>query len=422
MKILFVIDKYYPRPYANALCAQELIRAFQKRGFEIDIIAFQDSGIEMPKQYEKANVYGIKPDLRLRLFYYADNFSSSGLAKIAKVVAHFVSKTKGIIMLPFWPLQSCSFPVRILNKIEALYRHKHYDAIVSIFGPFEGSLAVTKFKQKHANVPCAIYAVDSTSRSGVFSGSLNGRFSGMLMWEKLFMETNDAFFYMQSRTDFYKKECYRPFGKKLIPVDLPRLKFEDLSVVNAYDFGTDGENWVYAGAIGSVHYNPEKMIEYFLKLPQNKTTLHLFCRGASLQVEQAVEQSEGRIVLHGYVDAETLKSVFASADILVTVKTSNQVSAKIFECISYGKPIVHFSGCPEDPDVAYYQKYPLAFVVKTYKADVEQSGKRLMDFLERIKGTTVSQEELKRIYKKSTPEYSVKLLCEKLGLDIDGLG
>ena len=41
-KILVLTDKYFPRPYANAMCAQELIRVWTRRGDSVDVLAYDD--------------------------------------------------------------------------------------------------------------------------------------------------------------------------------------------------------------------------------------------------------------------------------------------------------------------------------------------------------------------------------------------
>lgn len=411
-KILVITDKYYPRPYANALCAQELIRAFQKRGFEIDIIAFQDSGIEMPRVYEGSDIYPVQPDWRLKLFYYAENFPQKALAKICKLGAHFFSKSKAIFLLPWTPLYSFSFPRRIYHLMERLQTENHYDVVISILNPFEGTYAAMKFKQKHQDIPFIIYAVDTIEKSRFHSG-ITGKIADPFFWEKRFLDACDAFFYMQSRSERYAQVRFQAWRDKLIVTDLPRFTLQDYEIL-PYSFGKSGEHWVYAGSLGGVHYPVEDAIKFFLSLPQDRQrTLHFFGRGQGLKTAQrAQKEAQERIIAHGYVDSKTLQSILCSCDVLVSIKYSDQISAKIFEYISYRKPIVHFSGHPEDPDVIYYQKYPLAFVVQTYKADFEQSDERLMDFLERIKGTTVSQEELLRIYETNTPEYSINRILE----------
>ena len=67
MKLLVLTDKYFPRPYANAMCAQELIRVWTQQGDSVDVLAYGDFD-GMPDRWEGNAVYYVKTDERLRLF------------------------------------------------------------------------------------------------------------------------------------------------------------------------------------------------------------------------------------------------------------------------------------------------------------------------------------------------------------------
>ena len=104
----------------------------------------------------------------------------------------------------------------------------------------------------------------------------------------------------------------------------------------------------------------------------------------------------------------------ATADVIVSLKTSDQISAKIFECMSYGKPIVHFSGHKNDPNVYYLEKYTLGNIVKMYEENQESELNKLVQFLETSAGKQVDPTELKRTFETSTPEYSAERIAEEI--------
>ena len=74
--LLVLTDKYYPRPYANAACAQELIRCWVADGHVVDVLAYEDYD-GMPSTWEENAVFYVKPDWRLRSYYYADFFQNT---------------------------------------------------------------------------------------------------------------------------------------------------------------------------------------------------------------------------------------------------------------------------------------------------------------------------------------------------------
>lgn len=241
-------------------------------------------------------------------------------------------------------------------------------------------------------------------------------FADAFIWEKKILQNCDAYFYMHSRKGDYELSRYDPYRSKLRESDMPRFKVRDIDKIPRYDFGEDGEHWVYAGSIGGPHYNPNQLLEIFKKIENSpKRVLHLYTRGAEADRIAAMANKEKlNVRVHGYVDAATLESIMATADVIVSLKTSGQISAKIFECMSYGKPIVHFSGQKNDPDVYYLEKYILGNIVKMYEENQESELNKLVQFLENSAGKQVDPTELKKTFETSTPEYSAERIAEEI--------
>ena len=394
-KILVLTDKYFPRPYANAMCAQELIRVWTRRGDSVDVLAYDDFD-GTPDRWEDNAVYYVKPDERLRLFYYADTYRNTPKGKTAHILANILSKVKGTILLPWQPFYSFSFPRRIYKKMCELQEKNCYDGVIAILNPFDSNIAACKFKAKYPDVPYVVFCVD-TLRKTFVDQHISKTFADAFIWEKKILQNCDAYFYMHSR-------------------NMPRFKVRDIDKIPRYDFGEDGEHWVYAGSIGGPHYNPNQLLEIFKKIENSpKRVLHLYTRGAEAD-RIAVMANKGKlnVRVHGYVDAATLESIMATADVIVSLKTSGQISAKIFECMSYGKPIVHFSGQKNDPDVYYLEKYILGNIVKMYEKNQESELNKLVQFLENSAGKQVDPTELKKTFETSTPEYSAERIAEEI--------
>lgn len=413
-KLLVLTDKYFPRPYANALCAQELIRVWKQQGVSIDVLAYEDFN-GMPDQWEGNSVYYVRPDERLRLFYYADSYRNTRKGKLAYWFANLLSKVKGMILLPLQPFYSFSFPYRIYRKMCKLQKKNCYDGVVAILNPFDSNLAACKFKAKYPNVPYVVFCVD-TLRKTFVEQHISKSFADAFIWEKMILQNCDAFFYMHSRKKDYDSDRYDPYRSKFRESDMPRFKVKDIDKISTYDFGEDGEHWVYAGTIGGPHYNPDMLLEIFRRIENSpKRVLHLFTRGAEAErIEALAKKEKLNVRIHGYVDAAILESIMATADVIVSLKTSNQISAKIFECMSYGKPVVHFSGHKDDPDVFYFRKYILGNVVKMYEKNLEGEIIKLVDFLENSRDKRIDSSELKKMFETSTPEYSANKILKEI--------
>ena len=357
----------------------------------------------------------MKPDERLRLFYYADTYRNTPKGKTAHILANILSKVKGTILLPWQPFYSFSFPRRIYKKMCELQEKNCYDGVIAILNPFDSNIAACKFKAKYPDVPYVVFCVD-TLRKTFVDQHISKTFADAFIWEKKILQNCDAYFYMHSRKGDYELSRYDPYRSKLRESDMPRFKVRDIDKIPRYDFGEDGEHWVYAGSIGGPHYNPNQLLEIFKKIENSpKRVLHLYTRGAEADRIAAMANKEKlNVRVHGYVDAATLESIMATADVIVSLKTSGQISAKIFECMSYGKPIVHFSGQKNDPDVYYLEKYILGNIVKMYEENQESELNKLVQFLENSAGKQVDPTELKKTFETSTPEYSAERIAEEI--------
>lgn len=417
MTILFVTDKYFPKPFANAICAQEMIDCFLEIGYEVHVLAFEDAYTKQISNWNGAYVHVIKPDCRLQLYYYADNFPTQRSSKIARKVASFLSKSKGLALMPIQPFYSIAFPLRICSKIEKLHERYQFDGIVSIYNPFDGALGATIFKKKHPEVPLVIYNVDTMVKAAL-KKYFNGIFADFFRWEKLFLKYCDGYFFMESRKDRYQQTRFLEWKDKLIGVDLPRFSVKKFNRVCEVEdpYVRPAEHWVYAGSLNAKDYPVADLIDFFLGLPQDKKRfLHFFGRGNQLEkIRQWEKTSNGKVIAHGYTEFEQLKANLFYADVLVSIKYSNQISAKIFEYLSYGKTIIHFSGNIEDPDVQYLNKYPKAYIVKTYLADEKKSFAQFLSWYQQQNDINCDDKLLNELYQKSTPEYSVDKIIKQL--------
>lgn len=414
MKLLLLTDKYFPHAYANAMCAQDIIRVLTEQGNTVDILAYEDFD-GMPEKWEGNAVYYVKTDERLRLFYYADTYRNTKKGKLANIAANTLSKVKGAILLPWQPFYSFSFPHRIYKKMCELQEKNCYDGVIAILNPLDSNIAACKFKAKYPDVPYVVFCVD-TLRKTFVEQHISKTFADAFIWEKKILQNCDAYFYMHSRKEDYELPRYDPYRSKLRESDLPRFKVKDNDKIPQYDFGEDGEHWVYAGSIGGPHYNPNQLLEIFKKIENSpKRVLHLYTRGSETERIAAMAKEENlNVRVHGYVDAATLESIMATADVIVSLKTSDQISAKIFECMAYGKPVVHFSGHQKDPDVSYLMRYPLGCIVKTYAQDREEEINKLKCFLKNSVGKHADVVGLQKIFEMSTPEYSAEKITEEM--------
>jgi TPP-dependent 2-oxoacid decarboxylase len=120
------------------------------------------------------------------------------------------------------------------------------------------------------------------------------------------------------------------------------------------------------------------------------------------------------IVNHGRVSKSEADAAVRSADILVNIGEAKgkQVSSKIFEYMSTGKPIIHLAYVEDDAVSKILEKYPLALCLVQnllYKdANVRLTEKHITENRSKV----LSFEDVKSIYPEALPETTGALLGE----------
>lgn len=414
MKILFVTDKYYPKPLANAVCVQSVVDCLSEQGVEVDVLAFKDSGIDLPKSYHDARVGGIVPSIEFRLSYYGRNGQHGVLGKAASRAGSVLSKLKKIIYLPWFPMNSIVFPYRLKHRISQLYSENGYDAVVTAMAPFDGAMAGYLFNKANPEANWIVYALDTienTSFPFLPRNLVEGRF-----WFSRFVKQSDLCIVMRSRMDWYKSRGYCAMAKNLQASDIPLLiKKRDAAVAGDYDFGDGDEHWVYAGSLNPPHYRHNDLIRYFQSLPRDKRrVLHFYSGGNGFEALKVIaDASGGMIRCHDYVPHGELERILKTADVLVSMKYSDQISAKIFEYMSYGKPVLHVSGAESDPNIRYLSRYERGLVL--YSGDHDSHNEeKLAAWIARSCRTDDGSEDrpIEEVLVENTPEHTCQIILD----------
>ena len=411
-KILFIVGNYYPKPMANGVCAKNLIDDLENRGFAIDVLCFKQPDSTINAQ----NIFTVKMNYRLHCFYQADNVKSKFIRLFYKIVGKLISVFKKIIFLPFLPFTNFTLSRRFYKKILELQDRNQYYGVVSILNPFDGNLALAKLKKHNLlKTPWVVFCVDTLVN---IKGKLNNNASSSKykppFWYKYLLKYCDGYIFMQSRTDEYDCNELAQYKEKMIVGDLPMMvaSKRNCSDLKTITFDMDVENWSYFGSIGGMHYYYQDLLNFYFSLPPNKKRcIHFFTRGQSFNESDFDRKDEWHnVIIHGYVDVETMENAMKQTDIFISLKYSNQISAKIFQYISYKKPIVHFSGNDRDPDVPYLSKYEKAIVLRTYNESIEEM---VNDFMSsNVFEGWVNSKEIEQLYEKNSPRYNNDRILE----------
>ena len=412
MKYLFVLDKYYPKPLANAVCCQNIIDVLTSNGNEVDVLCFEDSE-EKIESYKGCKVYHVKPNSKLKNEYKADHFSGTKLEKKYFRRMKFHSLSRKLFTFNYEPFYSFSFPRRIRKMIEEIVKNNGIECIITSFQPFDGVYAMYKARKKNKlqEIPWIVYTLDNVDN--VKLRKLLKLRSSHNYWSKKFLKYCDGFIYMESRKKDYQIKKFDAYRDKLYESDLPTLitreKLEDLSSNNKND------TWTYLGSMDMAHYNPSFALEFLSKSEYFKNNeFHFYSRGTGVDLlNKKSKEYPNSIFVHDYVSREEVEKILKATTGFISIKVTPYISAKIFEYISTGKPIIHFSSVENDPNATILEKYPKALIVKEskYRAG-EYTVEDFKKDIDRIKNAKIESSTIEKIFRMNKPEFTAKLIEE----------
>ena len=204
---------------------------------------------------------------------------------------------------------------------------------------------------------------------------------------------------------------------QIVPFELPCIRTEEIITCKYTQEKNESPpiNFVFSGQFYDVIRNPEYLLKLFTKLPQNYI-LHLVGGGAGSLVEVYKKELGERLICHGWVSSTEAEQKVREADILINLNNtvSNQLSSKLFDYISTGKPIINICKIDNCLSLKYTQRYENCIdVFETQNIDKDLIF-RIEKFILQHKGTVINSSKIIETYYENTDVYVADLLTRNL--------
>ena len=173
----------------------------------------------------------------------------------------------------------------------------------------------------------------------------------------------------------------------------------------------EGINIVFSGLLSEYYRNALPIIKLLGQTEQaSKINMLFFSRGEKEPVEAAARDFPGTIIYHDYIPLDELHTLYRHADYLLNVShiNANMVPSKIFEYMSYGKPVISTYVTDGDSAEKYVSRYSEGLCIDLKKAD-EDNVAALNKFLSK-EHRPVPFEEVKEEFKENTPEKYLEVI------------
>lgn len=427
--VVFLVGSYYPNYSAVGNCAEKIITLL-KNDFKISVIAAKnDSELTCFEEFEGYDIYRIESQYQKKVNTL--NFEM-------KTNQTFFTKFKLYAIRAFNLVKFClkkeSIDSESVNSyllaLKYLNKKNKIDVVIPVCLPIETILAALLFKKLKSQVAVIPYVFDHFSRSNSlhrFNLNKKLKLHNHLNIEESIVNHSDTLFAMHPLSKHYDNFIDPKHRSKIIYVEHPLLlKPKNKAKRNILD-GFEEINATYTGSFINKHVEPNYLLELFSSVDDSlNIKLNLFtvgnCNGL---INRYAKKFPLKIFNHGRVSKHDANLAVISADVLVNVGevSGKQISSKIFEYMSAGKPIIHISFVNADVMSKILSKYPEKMVLAVNENNFHDDVKRLDKFLKEVKNKTVSFQEISDIYPEALPETNASLfkkqisvLCERTAL------
>ena len=392
LRILFLVDFYYPISSANAICVKHLQASLLSQNIKSDVICYgHKNGLLAENEF--GFIYSIENKLEL-----ARDFEKNPISLLERI-------HNGII----WPLKSLKTISRFKNAINKLNDKYRYLGVVCVMRPIEAAMSCSKMNY-------VLYELDSITNNG---DNLFG-IKRFLKYRSSNIERNiykhaGLIIHMRSHEQFYADKKYHKFIKKTIYSDIPGLIESKQSHIKT----SNGKIIIcYTGALDSKIRSPKYALDLFEKISEIiDIEINFYSRGDCDSIINAKKYNSFAFD-RGYVSSEEIANIINSADFLLNIGNcfSGKVTSlpsKTIEYISTGKPIIHIDGGDNDIAKNYIQRCNNSIIISPNN-NLELNVETVIDFMKKNVGRVEDRLSIEREFKENLPSYTVQLILDYL--------
>ena len=397
MKILFVVEK---RNTPNYLCVHKISEACAERGFDVCILSQGYEKEEFCYINEKIKEFSIRPDFTTNIINRTTKTKLEGIGKL--LYKFFI-----FLLTPIWPIRAPLYLKRLTKRVDRIIEEEGIDVVVLAHVSIENLLTAKKRNEK------VIYI-------GYFLDLLVGGMKLSYMREKTWnkrtisienqaMKSLDYGIMMDSSRQLYEDTRRFSYVNKLIFLDLPMLS-ETSEKGNERYRGYFPKNHMILLFVGSMANNvrdPHYFLELFTNISNPNARFVIVGRTDYQELIDKYMRKDNRIEYFGRKPYEESLSMMSEADFLINIGNNlqNMVPSKIFEYMSYRKPIISTYKVDNDPCLKPLSKYGL-FLAIDERIAVSENINKVENFIDQNMYSQIDEHQFRRLTNKGGALYN----------------
>ena len=411
-KILFLTESFPDtRKSASTLCTHRVMEAFANNAeYEVHCLCSKYPDEEKIDYQNCIHIHRFERSFFTRIKYRC----YIGSNRIFKLLFQCLVMLQKLIAIPFYP---CTNPImlrRWKTQVKKLHQSESFDIIIAEHHGYETLIAGCWIKKKIPQL-LSIPILWDPVLGQIATKHLPNSFVKKCIEkeEQYLIKYSDYIISMRSMKNFYDNYGDYALSKRLY-LDIPGILYPDELIPTKYDSVIEPEyvNILYSGLIIIPQRDPSKIINLLNKVSiSKKINLIFFCAGnAQSKLNELRKQFLGKIKIYNYIPLQELHSLYKKVDYLLNISDINadMTPSKIFEYMSYGKPIISTYVTPGDAAEKYLVKYPEACIINL-NDDIIENIKSLNNFFKK-EHRTISFEEVHKEFINNTPQIYVETI------------
>ncbi len=396
-RVMFLLDYYIPNASPNGVCVEKVAKCFVQNGWGVAVVCFRS-----PQQ----------PDVEVRdgieIYRVCDPGPTHKNTKIDAIKFY----SKWLIPSQFPITERKQVTQQLFDGAERLLQTQKYDVVVCVHLPVETLIAGTRIKERYPDIVVVSYMLDSLS-GGFIPRFLPEAFARKrkLIWENNLFKKLDKVILMQSSRKHHEDHLsMEEWYDNAVYLDIPLLEKNLVSMRCEKD-----ESYRAVITFCGLLNDPYRHVRHFVEIAKRcKQYKFVFAGSSNIETELKEFQNEedSNIVYLGQIQHSEVEKLLSKSDVLLNlgVTVPSAISGKIFEYMSYGKPIVSTYSIDNEACIPYLSKYQLGLLIDERTGNIEQQAEQLCHFVEKTKKQKIDFSTMEKVFYKNTPQAFVDYL------------
>lgn len=406
-----MVDKFFPDASANTICCKHVMDCLKNKGYQVDVLSVKQSANDVFLEVQDGSrVIKLENYQSKFLKHFGKCFKANKWHEVPGIVRKVLGgiySLKGMFRekTNYVALDSLSYSniYKQITKVE-----NKYDIIISFCMPFTWNVIAYNMMKKGLADRWYSILLDAYVHNKTLNPS---KINYRKKLENTYLSKANYVFVADGTIEENMRQGYIPdFAEKLLQIHLPVLT-ESKKQSTVKKEKNKKTSLVYTGHFYDQIRNPEKMLDILSHLEKDNE-IRIFGDGCEEIIENKKQLfKDGNFLFGGRISHKQCLEEVDGADILINLgnTVTNQMPSKIFEYISYGKPIINFYFTEEDMCLKVFEKYPLVYSINLNDYN-ETHIEELKKFIEKNKRKQLDYDSATKDLK----EYRVENIVEQI--------